>query len=150
GLSPGALQPENAVLNAKSARDPALQRRVTVAADGRSTRFAGTRTADGSSAQTTPAETGPGTAGYRQPTAISKISSADVLEALHHATGMPIVADFYTRLHGPDALSARDQPLFDTLNQLADALRLRWNHEDGWLRFRSSSFYNDRLKEVPN
>ena len=29
-------------------------------------------------------------------------------------------------------------------------MRLRWNREDGWLQFRSASFYNDRAKEVPN
>jgi len=29
-------------------------------------------------------------------------------------------------------------------------MRLRWNKEGGWLRFRSASYFNDRLKEVPN
>src|SRR5262249_47228672 len=33
---------------------------------------------------------------------------------------------------------------------IADAMRVRWGREDGWLQFRSASFYNDRLKEVPN
>jgi hypothetical protein len=79
-----------------------------------------------------------------------------VLEALHRATGMPIVADFYTRLYPAQAVSMQGQPLFDTLNQLADTMRLRWNRDvgtreaGGWLQFRSTSYYDDRLKEVPN
>src|SRR2546425_1138914 len=76
--------------------------------------------------------------------------SCDALEALHRATHVPIVADFYTRLYKPETLSIKDQPLYEALNHLADAMRLRWNREDGWLQFRSASFYNDRAKEVPN
>jgi hypothetical protein len=65
---------------------------------------------------------------------------------------MPIVADYYTRLYKPQAVSARNQPLFDALNHLADVMRLHWNKDTqgGWLQFRSTSFYNDRLREVPN
>jgi hypothetical protein len=63
---------------------------------------------------------------------------------------VPIVADFYTRLYKPETVSIKDQPLYEALNHLADATRLRWNKEDGWLQFRSASFYNDRPKEVPN
>src|SRR5262249_13326517 len=47
--------------------------------------------------------------------------------------------------------SAHSQPLFDALNQVADAMRLRWTlSERKWLQFRSASFYDDRLKEIPN
>jgi hypothetical protein len=80
----------------------------------------------------------------------SKITSADVLEAVHRATGMPIIADFYTRLYEPGAVSVRNQPLFDALNQLSDTVRLRWHKEERWLQFRSMTYYHDRLKEVPN
>jgi hypothetical protein len=75
---------------------------------------------------------------------------------LHHASGLPILADFYTRLHDPAAVSVRDQPLIDALNHLADRMRLRWSRDSGahdaglWLELRSMSFYDDRLKEVPN
>jgi len=78
------------------------------------------------------------------------VTSADILEALHRATHVPIISDFYTRLYAPGSVSVQDQPLYDALNHLADAMRLRWNKEDGWLQFRSASFYNDRPKEVPN
>jgi hypothetical protein len=78
------------------------------------------------------------------------VTSADVLEALHRATGRPIVADYYTRLYPPLAVSARNLPVFEALNHLSDAMRLRWEKDAGWLEFRSTGFFNDRLKEVPN
>src|SRR5205085_735284 len=62
----------------------------------------------------------------------------------------PIVADFYTQLYPADTVRVKDRPLFDALNRLADSMRLRWSKDGGWLQFRSASFYNDRLKEVPN
>src|SRR5262249_1210475 len=46
--------------------------------------------------------------------------------------------------------SVRNALLFDALNRLADTMRLRWQREGGWLQFRSTGFFNDRLKEVPN
>jgi hypothetical protein len=79
-----------------------------------------------------------------------RVTTADVLEALHRATGLPLVADYYTRLYPPASVSVKRLPLFDALNQLADAMRLRWTRDGAWLQFRSASFYHDRLKEVPN
>jgi hypothetical protein len=78
------------------------------------------------------------------------VTTADVLEALHQATGLPIVADYYTRLYKPDMVSVRGQTLFAALNQVGDTMRLRWNKDGDWLQFRSTSYYDDRLKEVPN
>src|SRR5262249_42444782 len=79
-----------------------------------------------------------------------RVSIRDVLEALHRATGLPVVADHYTRLYQPETVSVRSTALFDVLNRLADEMRLRWNRDGDWLQFRSTSFYDDRLKEVPN
>src|SRR5207245_5485387 len=80
------------------------------------------------------------TADSRQPTA-QKLTTADVLEALHRATGMSIIADYYTRLYPPEQVSVHDRPLFDALNELGDAMRMRW-HKEGdtlesgaWLEF---------------
>jgi hypothetical protein len=71
------------------------------------------------------------------PTDAKRFTSADVLEALHRATGMPIVAEFSTRLYPAEAVSPRDQSLFAALNQVADAMGFRWHKEpDGWLQFR--------------
>jgi hypothetical protein len=78
------------------------------------------------------------------------VTSADLLEALHRATGMPVVGDYYTRLFPASAVAAKDQPRFAVLNQLCDAVRLRWSKEGEWLQFRSASYFHDRLKEVPN
>jgi hypothetical protein len=49
-------------------------------------------------------------------------------------------------------MTVRNQPLFDAVNRLADGMRMRWNRdrEGNWLQFRSTSFYDDRIKEVPN
>ena len=92
----------------------------------------------------------------------SKVTTADVLEELHRAIGIPIIADFYTRLHPIDTVSLKNIPLLEALNLVADAMRLRWRQEGAaaastrsggtraWLQFRSVSFFNDRLKEVPN
>jgi hypothetical protein len=145
------LQPDNVTVNARRAHDPALRGRVTVEPDGRR------QTADGSPTKTVAIGTGSPSTLYRLPSAVSdKVTTADVLEALHRATGMPIIADYYTRLYPPEVVTVHDRPLFEALNQLGDAMRMRW-HKEGdtresgaWLEFRSTSFYDDRLKEVPN
>jgi hypothetical protein len=63
---------------------------------------------------------------------------------------MPVVADYYTRLYRPEVARIRNAPLGEALDRLAEALRFRWAKEDGWLQFRSLTFYDDRTKEVPN
>jgi hypothetical protein len=60
------------------------------------------------------------------------------------------VADYYTRLHPVSTLTLKDRPLFEALNQVCDAMRLRWNKDGKWVQIRSTSFFHDRLKEVPN
>jgi hypothetical protein len=133
GRSPTVLKPENGATNVRLARDPALRSLITVKPQP--------------SCRLAPAD---------DPTSESKaeprVTSADVMEALHRATGMPIVADYYTRLHKPETVSVQGKPTFDSLNSLADAMRLRWSKDpdSGWLQFRSASFFHDRLKEVPN
>jgi RNA polymerase sigma-70 factor, ECF subfamily len=126
GRSPSVLHPQNQITNARLAGDRSLKRVVHGQFPAH-----GSRVPEGPSTE-------------------SKVTSADVLEVLHRATGLPIVADFYTRLYAPEVVSAHDQPLFDALNELADAMRLRWYKEGDWLQFRSVSFYDDRRKEVPN
>jgi hypothetical protein len=148
GMSPTARQPENSVLNARLAHDPSLLPWVTLRPVAGATGYPLSGWMPGTTLLASD---------NRQLAAERKVSTADVLEALHRASGMPIIADYYTRLYKPEAVSARSQPLFDALNQLADAMRLRWNKDGGstgersaWLQFRSASYYDDRLKEVPN
>jgi hypothetical protein len=140
GMSHAILQPENASANARLARDPALRTRVTVSPQSYCVNPSPSPSPNrGGKQLPLPGEVAP-----------PKLTAADVLEALHRATGLPIVANYYTRLYQREDVAARNQPLFDTLNQLADAMRLRWDKEGPWLRFRSTSYYDDRLKEVPN
>jgi RNA polymerase sigma-70 factor (ECF subfamily) len=153
GVSPGTPQPSNDAANARWSRDPTLQRQVTLSdfgfrvPTGRSdfgltatskTPDRGTSLPDKSETQT------PG--GHTK----SRISSADMLEALHHATGMPLVGDYYTRLFPAAAVPGGEQRVYDLLNECADTLRLRWRKDEGWLQFRSATYFQDRLKEVPN
>jgi hypothetical protein len=145
GVSSAVQDPENGVANARLARDPALQRRVTVVP---------VASCPSPSAHREPASGGPA--------ATPRVTTADVLEALHRATGMPIVADFYTHLYPPAAVSVSSQSLFEALNRLSDAMHLRWKKDapgtapstagggGAWLQFRSVSYYDNRVKEVPN
>jgi hypothetical protein len=125
------LKPENGATHAGLAHDPALRGRVTLQPPPSCYPLPPPDATDRSAPE-------------------PKVTTADVLEALHRATALPIVADHYTRLYKPDAVSVRNIVLFDALNHLSDAMRLRWNRDAGWLQFRSASYYHDRLKEVPN
>jgi len=129
-VSPSGPGLADAAREKELARDPALRFRVSVQ----------TRASCGRDPSPSEGGVPPG----------PKATSADVLEALHRATGLPIVADYYTRLYKTERLSVQNQPLFDTLNQLCETMRYRWNKQDNWLQFRSAGFFNDRLKEVPN
>jgi RNA polymerase sigma-70 factor (ECF subfamily) len=121
GISPSVLNPRNEESNAKLSQDPSLRTPVTLEPQA-----------------SCAAEDGP------------RVTTADVLEAIHRATGRPIVADFYTRLHPLPEATVQNSPLFDAVNRLADRMHLRWQKEGEWLRFRSASYFHDRLKEVPN
>lgn len=78
------------------------------------------------------------------------VVTADVWEAVHEATGLPVVADSYMRLY-PQSVTIRERtPLFDALNGLGDTLGLRWKQDHGVLLGRSTSYFWDKLKEVPH
>jgi Putative zinc-finger len=162
GMSPAVAQPENETANAKLARDPALRARVTVrprpSCVGNLSPLPPPRSGEGESSGIPAAYAKPGlpsplrggAGGEVNPA--PRVTTADVLEALHEASGLPIVADYYTRLYSPTELAVQNMPLFDALNRLANTMRLRWDRdpEGGWVQFRSASFFNDRIKEVPN
>jgi hypothetical protein len=131
GVSPSVKNPNNAATNAKLANDPALQKLVTVAPKAS-------------------CQLEPDPLGEREDPTLPKVTSADVLETLHAATGMDIVADYYTHLYSPEEVTHQNLRLFDALNSLADRMHDRWNREEGWLQFRGTGYFNDRVKEVPN
>jgi hypothetical protein len=81
----------------------------------------------------------------------TKVTSADLLEALHRASGMPIIGDYYTRLVTVDTDALADRPLRELLDQVATAARMKWEFADGeWLQFRSVWGHFEQLQEVPN
>jgi hypothetical protein len=128
---PTTLQRENERANAALARDPSFLVRVAFTPQS----------------SCRPGPDGNFQSGRRQGL---KVTTADVLEALHRATGKSIISDYYTRLYPLNAVSLKNLPLFEALNQVCDIMRLRWRKEGEWLQFRSVSFFNDRQKEVPN
>jgi len=75
-----------------------------------------------------------------------KWTSADALEAIHKATGRDVLGDYFTRLV---PYKEEKGSLFEVLAHTCDPLRLRWDEKEGWLTFRSTDFFNMRLKEVP-
>jgi hypothetical protein len=124
GVSPSASSPKNAEANAAKKNKPAFQKLTTLE-------------------------------GQHQPRQIQKDghvepeeswTSADVLEAIHKATGKDVIGDYFTRLV---PYRAEKASLFDVLAHACDPLHLRWDEQEGWLTFRSTDFFNMRLKEVP-
>jgi RNA polymerase sigma-70 factor (ECF subfamily) len=147
GRSPRIMQPENARINARFAKDPALQVRVSIQPRHACRDLRREPANDHPPAANQKPSSD---AGQSSLSADRRVTTADVLEALHKTTGLPIVADYYTRFFETDRVSMRGQTLCAALNQLCDTMRLRWNRETDWLQFRSMSYYDDRLKEVPN
>jgi RNA polymerase sigma-70 factor (ECF subfamily) len=142
GINTATRSPGNRQANASLAADPALRRPVTISlapSSGGERPIGSLAPSAGSIANRGGSEA-----------SAAKITTADVLEAVHRATGWPVVGDHYTRLYAPETLAARNVPLFDALNRLADATRLRWRRESSWLQFRTTNYYDERLKEVPN
>jgi hypothetical protein len=78
------------------------------------------------------------------------VSTADVWEAVHRATGLNILADSYSHFYPVPPVTVERRPLFDGLCQVADALGVRWKKEGDFLVCRSAGFFWDKLKEVPN
>jgi RNA polymerase sigma-70 factor (ECF subfamily) len=146
GRSPRVVQPDNARASARLAKDPAMQARLSIQA-----RHACGSAATNDQRPTTNTDAVPLVVGRSSLIGSEPhVTTADVLEALHQATGRPIIADYYTRLYEPGRASVRGQTLFAALNQICDTMRLRWNRDGEWLQLRSASYYDDRLKEVPN
>ncbi len=79
-----------------------------------------------------------------------RATTADVLEAIHIATGEDVIGDHFTRLYDPAEISSKGQTLFAAICKAADRSRMRWTHKQNWHSFRTLSFYNERPKEVPN
>jgi hypothetical protein len=121
GVSPSVTEPKNAQVNAALQGTPGMAEKVSIVPE--------------------PVTTATGRK--------ELITTAEALEAVHNATGQDVIGDHFTRVHPRAAATVKEAPLFDALCRVSDALRQRWGREDGWLTFRSVSFFNDRPKEVP-
>jgi hypothetical protein len=78
------------------------------------------------------------------------VTSADVWEAIHRESGLPIVADYYTRVYPVAALTLERASLFDALCRTGDKLGSRWKKDGPFLLCRSTSYFWNKQKEVPN
>ena len=78
------------------------------------------------------------------------VTTADLLEAIHKATGKDLLGDSFTRLLPAPYVTAKSLPLFDALNTVCNPFHLQWSQERGWFQLRSMSFYSDRPAEIPN
>ena len=75
--------------------------------------------------------------------------SSDVWEEVHKKTGLPIVADYYTRLYPLDSVQLPRLPLFEALCREGDALGVKWQKDGDFLLGRATSYFWDKIKEVP-
>src|SRR5207244_2075288 len=78
------------------------------------------------------------------------LTTADVLEAIHRATGLNLLGDYFIRFHLLDSPLPDETSLAEALSSLSQAMQLRWLAEDGFLLFRSAGFCHDRLSEIPH
>lgn len=77
------------------------------------------------------------------------VITADVWEEVYRKTGMPIVADSYSRIYPQASLVVKKATRFDALCHEADGMGVRWTKDGSFLLGRSTSFFWDKLKEVP-
>jgi hypothetical protein len=77
------------------------------------------------------------------------VATADVWEALYRATGRPVIADAYSRAYPAGPVTLEKASLFDALCRAGDELGARWQKDGDFLLVRSTSFFWDKLKEVP-
>jgi hypothetical protein len=126
GISPSVASPENAKANAALAHDPALQPIVNWRPESlcrHGVDYPPYYHFDRAGAPAARQELlDSATKAERDQT---PVSVADVLGAIHRASGLDILADSYTRLYPPTEVSVEKMRLFDALNQVADAMRYR-------------------------
>lgn len=146
GRSPSASNPENRSANKNLQSDPLFRRRVTLAPKGCvrpdfKTAFGidfskGRNIRDDLQDSVSPPD--------------PHLSSADVWEEVHAKTGIPIIGDYYTHLYPANDFAAEKQALFDALCRSGDALGVLWKKDADFVQCRSTAFFWNKLKEVPN
>ena len=159
--SPSVAKPDNAARNAALQKDPLFQRTLSLRPElSCRTQKAAEEARKHGETQPTPqaevlryAQTGlamtPAKYARLNQNRAPHVTSADVWEALHEQTGLPIVADYYSRTYPQSAVTAHGS-LFEVLGKVGDELRVRWKKDGDFLLCRSTSYFWDRQKEVPN
>lgn len=143
GKSPSTADPQNAVLNRPLRASPAFLHAVSFEAKPSCPWFQPDELGKHPAPAPTPEDE---INGIREP----HVTSADVWEAIHRASHMDIVADAYSRYYPAASFSCRNVPLFDALCRAGDTLGARWHKDGDYLLCRSTGFFWDKLKEVPN
>jgi hypothetical protein len=147
GRNPSATKPDNASANHERRKEPFFQRTVSFRPAPSCPRFAPKAKPPSEEKRSSFAPLNSlGQFGPEPP----HVSTADVWEAVHRATGLNILADSHSRFYPVPPVTVERRPLFEGLCQVADALGVRWKKEGDFLVCRSASFFWDKLKEVPN
>jgi hypothetical protein len=140
GRSPSTAKPDNSAANRALRNQPPFTREVSL-----KPRPSCPKWVEGAKPES------PDYFGVTDPvTGVPHVTTADAWEEVHRATGMPVVADFYTHLYPVPPVTFEKKKLFDALCGLGDAMGLRWKKEGDFLVARSTAFFWEKLKEVPN
>lgn len=78
------------------------------------------------------------------------VASAEMWEEIHRRTGQPIIADYYSRQYDLQAVTLERGTLFEALCRAGDRMGARWHQDGNVILCRSTSYFWDKLKEVPN
>jgi hypothetical protein len=145
--SPSVAKPDNAALNRSLRDDPAFRREVSL--EPRPGCPVLKRAGASKEAPDRPITLEDMMALVARPP-MPHLDSADVWEEVHRQSGLPVVADYYTRLYPVEPFTMKRVRLFDVLCRAGDALGARWKKDGDFLLCRSAGFYWDRLQETPN
>lgn len=129
GRSPSVAKPDNAVVNRELERKPPFQNLVSIRPTPSCPRFAPSAPKD-----------------EREP---PHVTTADVWESVHSETGLPIVADSYTRILPAMAVTVERVAFFEALCRISDTVGARWTRDGEFLFARSTSYFWEKQKEVP-
>jgi hypothetical protein len=143
--SPGSAQPENARVNARLRTQPGFQKTISIRPESSCVVFKPGATPPRQRIPSYVDTNGLPQFGAEPP----HVFSSDVWEAVHDQTGMPVVADAYTRVFPLEKVEFKSGTVFDGVCQVSDHMGVKWRQEGDFLLARSARYYWDKHKEVP-
>jgi hypothetical protein len=140
GRSPSSARPDNAAANRALRTNPVFLRPISFKPEPSCPRLSMAATTEQSQEL------------YRFEAALNSphVTTADVWEEVHARTGLPVVADSYTHLYSVAAVATEQGSTFDALCKAGDAMGVRWKKDGDFLLGRSTAYFWDKVKEVPN